>query len=184
MERMRERLSKGDSLFSVADRVTKESGYLAQLKQEAEDEKDGPKSWQRLDNLDELLGSIATFETASKTPSLSRYLQQVALVQDGENPKSKNSVSLLTMHAAKGLEFPVVFVIGCVAGIVPHSMSIDEGREGEERRLFYVALTRAKDHLHVSSFEAKKFGRGGTRYFDPSYFIQETMEKPLAEVTS
>ena len=86
--------------------------------------------------------------------------------------------------SGKGLEFPVVFVVGCVAGIVPHSMSVDEGRENEERRLFYVALTRAKDHLHVSCFEAKKFGRGGTRYFDPSYFIQEAMEKPLAEATN
>ena len=183
MDRMREKL-RNDSLFSVADSVTKESGYLAQLKQEAQDEKDGPKSWQRLDNLDEMLGSIAMFEEAVKNPSLDKYLQQVALVQDGENPKNKNSVALLTMHAAKGLEFPVVFVVGCVAKVLPHFKSVEEGREDEERRLFYVALTRAKDHLHVSCFEAKRYARGGTEFFDPSYFIQETMEKPLAEVTS
>lgn len=178
IDRMKTKLQGGDSLSNVADGLTKESGYLAQLQREAQEEKDGPKSWQRLDNLEELLGSLDAFEAGVKNPSLAKYLQQVALVQEGENPKNRNSVSLLTMHAAKGLEFPVVFVVGCVADIIPHVKSIAERREDEERRLFYVALTRAKDYLHVSSYESKRYSKGGVKFFDPSYYIQEAMEKP------
>ena len=73
----------------------------------------------------------------------------MALIQDGDKPKRKNSVNLLTMHSAKGLEFPCVFVIGCSDTVTPHYLAVNEGREEEERRLFYVALTRAKDNLRV-----------------------------------
>jgi len=149
LDRKRADLRTDRSLMVIADELMKESGYHAQLCQDVEDEKEGPRSLMRLENMEKFVEGIGDFEEGGSKPTLEKFLQQIALVQDGDN-KNPDSVSLLTMHAAKGLEFPVVFVVGANHEIVPHIKSVEENREPEERRLFYVALTRAKDQLRIS----------------------------------
>jgi len=161
-------------LAETAENMMRESGYRAQLEKDAKDGKDGHKSGMRVDNLDTFIGGIGQYESESENPSLNRYLQQVALIQDGDNPKRKDSVSLLTMHSAKGLEFPCVFVVGCSASVVPHYLAVNEGREEEERRLFYVAITRAKDNLHVSFHESVPFKN---MFQDPSPYLEDMMDR-------
>lgn len=150
LERKRAEVRSGKSLMVVANDLMKESGYHYQLCEEAEEEKEGPRSLMRLENLEKFVEGIGDFEDGATNASLDKFLQQIALVQDGDNNKNPDSVSMMTMHAAKGLEFPVVFVVGVNQDVVPHIMAAEEGRLDEERRLFYVALTRAKNQLHVS----------------------------------
>lgn len=150
LEQKRDKMKKGTSLMTVVDELVKESGYMGQLRNEAAEEKDGPRSIQRLENLETFIIGIGEFEEANSKPTLDKFLQQIALVQDGDKDKNSEAVSLMSMHAAKGLEFPVVFIVGVADGVVPFILAVDEGRGDEERRLFYVAITRAKDHLHVS----------------------------------
>lgn len=156
MDKKRESLTSGKSLMVIADELLKESGYHYQLCKDAEEEKEGPRSLMRLENLEKFVEGIGDFEEANSKPNMQKFLQQIALVQDGDNNKNPDSVSLMTMHAAKGLEFPVVFVVGVNYEVVPHIRSVEERKEPEERRLFYVALTRAKDHLHVSFPQMKR----------------------------
>ena len=150
MERKREEMRNGRSLMTVVDELVRESGYMGHLKNEADEEKDGPRSIQRLENLETFVIGIGEFEDANSKPSLEKFLQQIALVQEGDDNRVDDAVSLMSMHSSKGLEFPIVFIVGAAAGVVPFTLAVDEGRGDEERRLFYVAVTRAKDHLHVS----------------------------------
>jgi superfamily I DNA/RNA helicase len=106
-----------------------------------------------MENLDVLCGGMEQYEDSESNPSLVNYLADIALIQQGDKQRNKNAVNLLTMHSAKGLEWPCVFVIGCSSVTVPYPKSAREGRKEEERRLFYVALTRAKDYLRVSYHE-------------------------------
>ena len=111
------------------------------------------------------------------------YLDSVALMQDREDAKNEaegNGVSLITMHAAKGLEFPVCHIIGVEEGILPHSRSIEEGSRDEERRLLYVGITRAKEDLTITWCRSRK------RYGDkmpcqPSSFFRELSKEELIE---
>ena len=118
----------------------------------------------RWENVQELIGA------AGRAESLEEFLEQVALVQEAENQVDKKaergeaeadgSVTLMTAHAAKGLEFPVVFLVGMEEGVFPHSRSLTEKSEmEEERRLAYVAMTRAKDRLYMLyAFERRLYG--------------------------
>ncbi len=106
--------------------------------------------------------------------TLSEFLEQVALVADIDDlEEDPDAPTLLTLHAAKGLEFPVVFIVGLEEGMLPHSRSLDEADElAEERRLFYVGLTRAKDRIFLShAFRRTTYG--GTEVSVPSRFIQD-----------
>lgn len=150
LEQKRKKMKGGTSLMTVVDELVKESGYMGQLRNEAAEEKDGPRSIQRLENLETFIIGIGEFEDSNSKPTMDKFLQQIALVQDGDKDQSSDAVSLMSMHSAKGLEFPVVFIVGAADGVVPFVLAVDEGRGEEERRLFYVAVTRAKDHLHVS----------------------------------
>lgn len=172
MERKREEMRNGRSLMTVVDELVRESGYMGHLKNEADEEKDGPRSIQRLENLETFVIGIGEFEESNSKPSLERFLQQIALVQEGDNNRVADAVSLMSMHSSKGLEFPIVFIVGAAAGVVPFTLAVDEGRGDEERRLFYVAVTRAKDHLHVSYPEqVRKWS--STQEQDPSPFMFE-----------
>jgi DNA helicase-2/ATP-dependent DNA helicase PcrA len=148
------KLDAGERLGVIADGITKESGFRAQLKTEADAQrKTKPKLALRMENLDVLFGGMEQYEDSEKNPSLVDYLSDIALIQEGDKNRHKNAVNLLTMHSAKGLEWPCVFVIGCSSVTVPYPKSAREGRKEEERRLFYVAITRAKDSLRVSFHE-------------------------------
>jgi len=172
LEQKREKMKGGTSLMTVVDELVKESGYMGQLRNEAAEEKDGPRSIQRLENLETFIIGIGEFEDANSKPTMDKFLQQIALVQDGDKDKSTDAISLMSMHSAKGLEFPVVFIVGAANNVVPFVLAVDEGRGDEERRLFYVAVTRAKDHLHVSYPESvRKWS--STIEQDPSPFLYE-----------
>lgn len=133
---------------------------------------------EREDNVDQLIDSAGEFTGEDGT---SRYLQQVSLVTNTDKEKGKNKVSLMSLHAAKGLEFPIVFMIGTEQGILPHEMALaDDPYAGleEERRLCYVGMTRAKDLLFMSWCKyRRRFGRHGAMTVNaskPSRFLIES----------
>jgi DNA helicase-2/ATP-dependent DNA helicase PcrA len=154
-------VSPGDLLQAVLE----DSGYLAELEAEDTVEAHG-----RIENLGELVGSAREFTV------LDEFLEQVALVADtDELPEGEvdDQVVLMTLHAAKGLEFPVVFLVGCEEGVFPHSRALTEPDEmEEERRLAYVGITRAMRRLFMSdSWSRMLFG--STQYNPPSRFFDE-----------
>ena len=122
--------------------------------------------------------SAAIFVAGDTTLSLSDFLEQVALVSETDNVEDEpNSTTLLTLHAAKGLEFPVVFITGLEEGMLPHSRSMEDAEElAEERRLFYVGITRAKDRLYLShAFRRSTYGE--TEATTPSRFLLDIPEE-------
>jgi DNA helicase-2/ATP-dependent DNA helicase PcrA len=150
------------------DELTKmildESGYTWMWKQEKSAEAEG-----RLENLKELVTAIAEF------PSLAEFLEHVSLVMENTENASENAVTLMTMHAAKGLEFSVVFLGGWEEGIFPSQRTLLEGSEKdieEERRLAYVALTRAKKNIYIT-FASNRRVHGQWQHNLPSRFINE-----------
>jgi DNA helicase II / ATP-dependent DNA helicase PcrA len=143
--------------------VLDRSGYLAELEAEQTVESAG-----RLENLGELVGSAGQFETTAE------FLEQVALVADADEVDDDESkVVLMTLHAAKGLEYPVVFLVGCEEGVFPHTRALTEPDElEEERRLAYVGITRARERLYVSHAWSRALF-GSTQYNPPSRFLDE-----------
>jgi DNA helicase-2/ATP-dependent DNA helicase PcrA len=138
------------------------SGYLAELEAEASVESNG-----RLENLGELVGSAREFTR------IDEFLEQVALVADTDQLDDDNRVVLMTLHSAKGLEFPNVFLLGLEEGVFPHTRALTEPTElEEERRLAYVGITRAQRRLHMShAWSRSLFGQ--TQYNPPSRFFDE-----------
>jgi len=150
--------------------VLEVTGYLADLEQENTIESKG-----RIENIEELLSQIMNFELSSETPTLSQYLQDVSLLSDQDEIEENESghVLLMTIHAAKGLEFPIVFLVGMEETLFPSQMTMetDEGIE-EERRLCYVGVTRAEKVLHLShAYMRTRFGKLNVN--DVSRFIKE-----------
>ncbi len=139
------------------------SGYLAELEEERSIEAEG-----RMENLGELVGGAEEFETVDA------FLENVSLVADTDAmDDDESSVILMTLHSAKGLEFPIVFLIGLEDGVFPHMRSLGEPRElEEERRLAYVGITRAMEKLHLSHAWSRML-HGQTQYNPPSRFLDE-----------
>ncbi len=169
-------LRAGFSLDELIARVLAETGYLRALEKE-----DTPEAEARLDNLRELVSSARDFHMANEAElddeeqtELGLYLDQVALISDLDGYEDRlDRVSLMTVHSAKGLEFPVVFMVGMEERIFPHaSSSRDEAGLEEERRLCYVAMTRAMEHLYLTC-AAERFRFGDRTYQTPSRFLQE-----------
>jgi DNA helicase-2/ATP-dependent DNA helicase PcrA len=131
----------------VLRRLMDGSGYITALKEEGTDE-----ATSRLENLQELLNVTTEYDNSADEPSLSEFLESVALVSDIDAAADGgNAVTLMTLHSAKGLEFPVVYLIGLEEGIFPHSRSLGSDHEiEEERRLAYVGMTRAREELHLT----------------------------------
>lgn len=129
----------------------------------------------RLGNIDELVSKTIHYMETADNPSLGEFLEEVALVADVDNyDENSNSVVLMTLHSAKGLEFPVVFMPGVEEGLFPSYMSLTEGDDKveEERRLCYVGITRAREKLFILYADQRTmFGR--TQYSTPSRFIRE-----------
>ena len=146
-----------------------ETGYTQALKLESTIEAES-----RLQNLDEFLTVAIEFEDESVDNSLANFLEGITLTTDLDNTDtSEDSVTLMTLHSAKGLEFPVVFLVGMEEGIFPGYKSIGEPQElEEERRLFYVGITRAKEHLHLTCAKRRTIF-GSTSYNPVSRFVKE-----------
>ncbi|WP_143316811.1 UvrD-helicase domain-containing protein [Clostridium sp. HBUAS56017] len=156
----------------LVESILKDTGYLEELSKSDEIE---DKS--RIENLKELVSDAVDFEKNSEDKSLEAYLEKISLVQDTdkleEEENGEGSVVLMTIHSAKGLEFPVVFMVGMENGIFPSVTDMDKEDQMEEaRRLCYVAITRAKEILYMTSAEVRKvFGR--TVSYSQSDFIGE-----------
>lgn len=135
----------------------------------------------RLDNINELKSAIYQFENQRPNSTLSEYLQEIALLTsiDDESSKNKNFVSLMTVHIAKGLEFKNVFIIEFNEGIFPSQKSIDSGYVDEERRIAYVAITRAKENLYILSSDGTAFFESKKSEKYPSRFIQELKNEDI-----
>lgn len=136
----------------------------------------------RRKNVAELVESMYN-HVAGKKKGLRKFLDSCSLMQDKDNEKEQgDEVSLITMHASKGLEFPVCHIIGMEEGILPHSRSIDEGTKDEERRLLYVAITRAKEHLNITWCHSRK--KWGDKVpCMPSTFFNEMDKSECVETT-
>lgn len=170
------------SVTEIVEEVLEKSGYRQMLKAEKSIE-----AQSRLENIDEFLTVTQSFEARSEDQSLVAFLTDLALVADidtlDEEEKAKGTIILMTMHAAKGLEFPVVFILGLEENIFPHSRSLESEEEmAEERRLMYVGTTRAKKRLYLSCAGSRTiFGRTG--YNAPSRFLREIDEAVLEQVS-
>jgi DNA helicase II / ATP-dependent DNA helicase PcrA len=156
----------------VLEHLLEASGYLDELRNEHTIDSEG-----RLENLAELVG------TASEYEDVDAFLESVSLVADtDELDPDQSEVTLMTLHSAKGLEYPVVFLVGLEDGIFPHMRTLTEPDElEEERRLAYVGITRAKELLHVTHAWSRTLF-GGTQYNPPSRFLDEIPETLVSEV--
>jgi superfamily I DNA/RNA helicase len=187
MHTLRERAESRPAIAELLKEVLQETGYLEALEAERTIEAQG-----RLENLEELVNVAAEYDSAtsagadvggesagadSPAPrSLADFLEQIALISDADDRSDDDGlVTLMTLHNAKGLEYPIVFMIGCEEGVFPHSRALDEGDLEEERRLCYVGITRAQRDLYLTYartrtvFGARSFGA-------PSRFIGEIPE--------
>ncbi|MCL6589449.1 MAG: DNA helicase PcrA [Firmicutes bacterium] len=159
----------------LTEAVLKESGYLAGLRSEGTFEAQA-----RLENLDEFLNLAAEFEKESDDQSLAAFLETVALVADVDSYQEDNdSLVLMTLHSAKGLEFPVVFLVGMEEGLFPHNRAVTEAGElEEERRLCYVGITRAKQLLYLTYAEMRLM-YGQLNSSIPSRFLMELPKESI-----
>lgn len=157
------------SLTELADLIIKESGYLADLKKE-----NTPESQTRVENLQEFLSVTHDYDKYSEEKTLEGFLAQISLVTDLDSfSEEAGRVVLMTLHTAKGLEFPVVFLTGMEDGIFPHNRSLlEESELEEERRICYVGMTRAEEELFLSRAWQRTL-YGSTVYNPPSRFLKE-----------
>jgi DNA helicase-2/ATP-dependent DNA helicase PcrA len=176
----RSSMLSGKDLSNKVKKMVDEIDYWSYLVQEYQ--KNEKAARYKFLNIDSLINSMATWE---KDPdnfkkSLYDYLNRITLItrDDMEDDEDKGKVNLMTIHASKGLEFPVVFIVGAEDGIIPHARSMEEGDGNveEERRLFYVAITRARDKLFISSCQRRR-KMGGVMECTPSPFLQEIPEE-------
>jgi DNA helicase-2/ATP-dependent DNA helicase PcrA len=151
----------------VVRAVLHHSGYMQDLRSSKSED-----AAARLDNLQELLNVAVQHDAMSDEPGLIGFLQEIALLSDVDAmDDSAGGVTLMTAHAAKGLEFPVVFIVGAEEGVFPHSRSMGSDKEvAEERRLFYVAMTRAREELHIT-LTTRRLLYGRANFNTPSRFI-------------
>jgi DNA helicase-2/ATP-dependent DNA helicase PcrA len=160
------------SISELVKEIIEETGYVKELEAEGTDEAQA-----RIENIDELLSKVVAYEEGEESPTLSGFLEEVALVADIDNLEEGNDyVVLMTLHSAKGLEFPKVFLAGMEDGLFPSYMSIvsDNSTEEleEERRLAYVGITRAMQELTITSARTRMI-RGETQYNKISRFVKE-----------
>ena len=168
MVRLRERMESGAPVGDQLDELLRETGYFDALQAERTIEAQG-----RLENLEELVRVAREYDAMAEQPSVGEFLQQIALIADVDSLRDEEGlVTLMTLHNAKGLEFPIVFMIGLEDGVFPHSRAIDEGEIEEERRLAYVGLTRAMRDLTLT-FARRRNSFGANSFGMRSRFIDE-----------
>ncbi len=161
-----------DSISQLIQAILDDTGYIDELKAEGTDEAE-----QRIENIDEFINKAVDYETGEEHPTLSGFLEEVALVADIDGlDDNSDYVVLMTLHSAKGLEFPNVYLTGMEDGLFPSYMSItsDDATSEieEERRLAYVGITRAKEHLTITSARMRMV-RGETQFNKVSRFVKE-----------
>ncbi|HKP87521.1 MAG TPA: UvrD-helicase domain-containing protein [Blastocatellia bacterium] len=161
-----ERVTAGQALSEVVKAATLETGYVRALEEEKSEEAEG-----RLLNIEELV--TAAVEAEEQGETLRDFIDHAALVSDTDQYKEDARVTLMTMHAAKGLEFPVVFIVGMEEGLFPHARTFQSEEElEEERRLCYVAITRAQQNLYIThAMKRRTFGEESPA--EPSRFLNE-----------
>ncbi len=169
MDRLAEALASGAGPAAMVEAAATESGYLLELEAERTVEAEG-----RIENIRELIGVAAEHEARFSDAELVDFLESVSLVSEqDELEEESGSVTLMTLHVAKGLEFPVVFIIGLEDGVFPHYRSMGSQAElEEERRLAYVGITRAKERLYLCHAWSRSLF-GTTSYNPPSRFLGE-----------
>ncbi|HBK83829.1 MAG TPA: ATP-dependent DNA helicase, partial [Flavobacterium sp.] len=173
-------ISENQDAFYVAEHITKKTGLVQELKKDAT-----PEGIARLENIEELLNGIKDFIEGQKEidgtrGSLSEFLEDIALATDlDKDTGDEDRVALMTIHLAKGLEFPYVFIVGLEEDLFPSAMSLNTRSElEEERRLFYVALTRA-EHQAYLTYAQSRYRWGKLTDTEPSRFIDEIDSKYL-----
>ncbi len=170
LDSLRQQMNRGDlSLTSLYSRMLEQTGYMAMYMAE-----NTPEARERMENLAELLSSIESYEQENEGASLRNFLEEVALMSDIDNYDSEaDACVLMTLHAAKGLEFPVVFIPGMEEGVFPGRQAMFDYNEAEEeRRLAYVGITRAREKLYLTRAAVRTL-YGQTLPNPPSRFLQE-----------
>ncbi len=177
-------MNEGADAFTLAEHVSKKTGLLLEYK------KDGtPEGIAKMENIEELLNGIKDFvegqkELADATGNISEFLEDVALATDLDNDAGDDDrVALMTIHTAKGLEFPHVYIVGMEEDLFPSAMSMNTRSElEEERRLFYVAITRAEKQAYLT-YTQNRYRWGKLVDAEPSRFIEEIDEKYVENLT-
>lgn len=156
-------------LAALAELVLERTGYVERLAAA-----DSAEARARIENLAELVNSIRAYERSDEAPSLSGFLEQVALASDVDGyVEDEGTVTLMTVHSAKGLEYPVVLIAGLEQGIFPHARSLNDANQlAEERRLAYVAITRARERLFLTH-AARRYVYGQEQVSQPSAFLAD-----------
>nr|WP_226984175.1 DNA helicase PcrA [Halothermothrix orenii] len=168
LEELREK-SETLSIDTLTHQVVTRTGYQRELNEEGTQQ-----ARNRLENIQELFSVIEEFMKGNENKTLGAFLEEVSLISDVDNMEdNQNVVTLMTLHSAKGLEFPVVFIIGMEEGLFPHANSMMDHEElEEERRLCYVGITRARDELYLTrARERMRFGQ--RKPYPPSRFLDE-----------
>ncbi|MDO5619504.1 DNA helicase PcrA [Kocuria sp.] len=168
-------VAEGNRPAAVLEAVLEQTGYLEALRTS-----DDPQDESRVENLAELVAVVREYERENPNAGLPEFLEHVALVADADqipdpsqDPENAGMVTLMTLHTAKGLEFPVVFLTGMEHGIFPHQRSMTDDKEmQEERRLAYVGITRARQRLYLTRAEMRQQW-GQSQYNPPSPFLEE-----------
>ena len=168
IETMRGKMEE-KSPSQLIEYILEKSGYLSMLRME-----DSVENQTRIENIQEFINSAIEYEKEGGEPTLAEFLERTALVSDIDNyDASSDSVVLMTLHSAKGLEFPYVFLCGLEEGLFPSNRSMeDESEIEEERRLCYVGITRAKKKL-LLTYANRRTIYGGSQYTRPSRFLNE-----------
>ncbi|MEA2292550.1 MAG: ATP-dependent helicase UvrD/PcrA, partial [Solirubrobacteraceae bacterium] len=169
MHRLKERLDGGVLVETFLREVLSETGYLDALEAERTIEAQG-----RIENLEALMVAAREYDQRTDNPNVEEWLQQLALFAAQDDlADDEGLVTLMTLHNAKGLEYPIVFIIGMEDGVFPHARSIDEGDVEEERRLAYVGLTRAMRDLYLTWARRRQAFTGSSTPGLPSRFLAE-----------
>jgi DNA helicase-2/ATP-dependent DNA helicase PcrA len=165
------------SISALLDKIVRSTKYIEMLQEDGTEE-----ALSRIENIRELL--TAAEESHERGERLREFLDHAALVSDQDTYDERSPIALMTLHTAKGLEFPVVFIMGLEEGLFPHSRSLMEAPQlEEERRLFYVGMTRAEHKLYVTSARFRRyFGNMDQQVSEPSRFLSEIPKELIEEV--
>ena len=164
------------TLREIVEEIISQTGYITYLS------KKGPERESKIENVKEFINVVKEFSETSEDNSLSAFLTHLSLITDIDNSREEDRVMLLTLHSAKGLEFPVVFLVGMEEGYLPHYKSMESEKAlEEERRLCYVGITRAKEKLYLTyAYRRNKFGMQSP--VAPSRFLSEIPTEELMQI--